>query len=352
MKHFHDLPSLNFLQTLFRFHECIITEKLDGCNLIFVKKDNFIVFSRERKCKLKNVITFGDFDEKNPYHLPFIGCMKFLEKIKDKLPEGKYEVEILFGKVPNVIEYDKKTEEVVVLHKIDDEKLNYDIGYFDDLKDVSVDIVLTNPLNGREFSTMWKLRTNKVLPNDFDIEKIADEIKKLEDLCHARHSVFEVENFIIETVNLNKKPLFVHEISDWKTVLKQEREIVKETMTMIKKNLCDIIVRHFVKNEEKTEGIAIYIPFLNETFKITTKNFRRKHEKFSRLNRKYPFLKWQDVMKGKDMDRYLRLVERGLHRLKIYHGDRFVYDTPYKHFIFNLYMWKNILEKAKFFEKD
>lgn len=345
MKHFHDLPSLNFLQTLFRFHECVITEKLDGCNLIFIKKDNSIMFSRERKCKLKNAITFSDFDERNPYHLPFIGSMKFLEKMKDKLPEGKYEVEILFGKVPNVIEYDKETEEVVVLHRIDDEKIHYDIEYFDALKDVAIDVVLTNPLNGRKFSTTWKLKTNRIYQNDFDIGKIETEIKELKKICRAKHSVFDVENAVVETINLNKKPSFVHGNPDWKRILKQERESIQEAMTKIKRNICENILRHFVKDGEETEGIAVYIPVLNETVKITTENFRKKHEKFSKLNRKYPFLKWQDVIKEKDINRYRRLVNRGLRLLWAYHDDCFVYDTPYKHFIFNLSMWKNILER-------
>lgn len=110
LQHLEDLPIDQFIDSLNGIDEFVMSEKVDGCELAF-GFDNSGTFFTTRECKGGKRFYSASEWPNQIWTNAFKGAHLFLEKHKKKLqkmiPANQLiEVELLFGAIPNTVEYD------------------------------------------------------------------------------------------------------------------------------------------------------------------------------------------------------------------------------------------------------
>lgn len=306
LSHLEDLEVNKFIDTIENISKFIATEKLDGFNLRFgLDPDGKFYTSREGKGSTDINYKASQY-ENNPPQVKFkaahLGLQNVVDKIKKVLEPGEaVEVEVLFGRQPNMVTYgiggknfiaflrsvegtdkNKKPDQskIEILEKeLNNDEVTINVKTFDtddgvNLKEVPTDIT-------------WKfVSTQKIDTVDLKKLDFKKEIKKLKSFLNEKDEVasklgLDMTVFDIISVNLIKIP------KEKREEIKKERDFQKENvlnnfMLPIKNSILDNFLRKTkpklqdknVSSDEDLgmEGIVLLDPETQDQIKIVDKD--------------------------------------------------------------------------------
>ena len=297
--HIEALPPETFINAIENISKFIITEKLDGANLIFGFDDKGRFYtSRERKGGIKrySVNEYSDESMNNG----FKAAHAALEQIKELLLKivgrgNAIEVEILFGRQPNAIVYGSNY--IAFLRAVRSDSNNQpNQQIIDQLytklenKTVTVEVELITTDDGIELKKVktpikWKFARASVIDNKvFSSIDVSKEIRRFRDWLYEEIRLDD--NFVLTrndiiTSNLNKIPKkyreqVKHLREQFKTQAKEQfilpvKEIyINNVLRKLKPKLRDIEVSD--DEDLGIEGVVFLDPETQFQFKLVDKD--------------------------------------------------------------------------------
>ena len=245
--HIEDLSIDKFIEIIKNIFNFRVSEKIDGANLWFGLDDSDIFYTtREQKSGDKDrKYASGDYSKVAAYngfrsaHDALESFMK-LGKYRGHLhPGDKIEIEVVFGKQPNVVKYSEDgTNYIVLLRPVDGTSQ----AHFDKLadalngKETTVQSNIIDTLDGQHLVTSkspfkWKIVKNvseKVSSSLISHKSVLKIVGKLESFLKDRNDVVskalnrEVSNFEAMTMRLVGIPAAAKE------VIKSEKDVLNQ----------------------------------------------------------------------------------------------------------------------------
>lgn len=298
IKHFEDLKHTEVLHALSNLKEYQVTEKVDGSQLLFGIDENGFYTSREGKGG-KRIYDVNDYEI--DFHTSYRRYAHTALKMSEDLlieagmkPGDQVEIEVLYGELPNVVEYSKDANYLIFLRTTAG---TVDIGNlqrsFDDhIVLIELDVPVTT--NGIDVDvihegTTWKFI--QVPKWEYDRELVSAGVLWLkysyEDMLNFIDPVLGVTNAEVLNINLNK----ISQYSAEKHVISVIRESIREKDTEHKKAIKNSLLKTVVRNRPShlgpadgfIEGVVFSHP--NGTrFKLVDKElFKEVHEFYWRV---------------------------------------------------------------------
>lgn len=247
--HIEDLSIDKFIDTIksiFKFH---VSEKIDGANLWFGLDDSDIFYTtreqksgdKDRKYESKDYSKVAAYNGFRSAHDALQSFMK-LGKYRGALhPGDKIEIEVVFGKQPNVVKYsDEGINYIVLLRPVDGTSQEH----FDKLvsmldgKEVNVQSEIIDTVDGESLVKTkspfkWKIvknvseKVSAALISHKSVLKIVDGLEKFLHQPNKKVSQAmgqEVSNFSVMTMRL------VGISAEVKEVVRTEKELLNQTV--------------------------------------------------------------------------------------------------------------------------
>lgn len=310
IKHIEDLEIREFINNIRNVHKFIITEKIDGANLRFGLSEDGKFFTTRKTESSKKHYDSESWGIKF-WTTGFRSAHKALEKIAPELihkhllePGDIYEVEILFGKLPNTVPYRGEVNEIILLRPIkgNEEKFKNLIDFLKGKKiSVNVDNVPYTEdgktINYKSETHTWSFNTTPTvdLPNREELLKDLEvELKKIEDYLYQQSGISDLKNFEILSLPLNKRPEKIKK-EDWekiKEAIKIKRDEIYNKLLHSKLIIKEILLDNFVRKISSKfgpdvseggwiEGVVFRDPVTNDQFKLVDRDFFTKINEFN-----------------------------------------------------------------------
>ncbi len=268
ISHIEDLPVAEFLRVLNNLYEYVITEKLDGAEILFGIDEIGFYTSRETKggSRIYNEQEYG-VSFPSTY---MRSSHKLLEQALPLLRNAglsigdQVEAEVLYGEMPNVVPYSADTSYLIFLRTTEG-TVNIDhLKQKLDGRVIPISLVVPHTPDGRfielrEETNNWKFsRAPRIFPDVKVLNKnLWEKIRYLELYLKEDSGIRGINNLSMSKVALNKCPGWC-EPQDWKTIksiVKEKREEINNTIqeqhiTGIKK----ILLNHLVRNQHSAFG--------------------------------------------------------------------------------------------------
>jgi hypothetical protein len=247
--HIEDLSIDKFLMTIKNIFDFYVSEKIDGANLWFGRDENGDFFTtreqkggdKERKYHSKDYASVAAYNGFRSAHEALAKLFKETKPSKLLKPGDVYEVEIVFGKQPNVVQYsDTGVNYIVLLRPVN----NTDPDTFKELADemngkeeVVISLIIDTTdgehLVKEKMPNRWKFVKNiseKVSSHLISPKENEKLIQNLEDFLRDKNKVAsellekDWSNFDVMNLKLNTVPL------DVRPKLKIERDKLNDTV--------------------------------------------------------------------------------------------------------------------------
>lgn len=325
IKHLEDLPTKDFLEAIEALDEFEVTEKIDGFQLIFGFENGEFYTSREAKSGKRYFSP-----EQYPFEFwstAFKSAHAALENIAPALKKHignnvAIEIELLFGKCPNIIPYNPDDINRIVLLKniqgnTDLQKLK---NKFDDIVSVDVqNIAITKhgyDKQSEKQSHAWKF---EVVPKITNLKLPHNDIKPISD--HLHQYVSENNNAELEITRITKNN-------------KQQIQSVRDKIQDMKNQIKQLLVKQVIRQQTSAfgpdtkhggwiEGFVFRHPVTGKQFKLVDK------EKFTKINKHQHHIQ-NEVRKANWIDLKKSLRECvGVTQIKLNENQKYIEDlTP------------------------
>lgn len=294
--HIEDLSIDKFINTLYNLDEYLITEKIDGSQILFGIDANGFYTSRETKggnriYESKNYpLNFSSVYMRSA-HDALLKILPLLESAGFEIGD-QIEAEVLYGEIPNAIPYSKDVNHIVFLRVTE--------GFVDlnKLKKISDNQTVTLKLkvpfteDGKiiklkeEFNN-WKFSSSPEIKYGFDIlnKELKPKLNKINSYLNEQSEIKHLTNKDILTLPLNVTPKFVTE-GKWKEV-KNNIKNIKEDIQIKYNSLIletkELLLDNLVRNQQSgfgpalseggcIEGVVLRHPISKEQVKVVDKN--------------------------------------------------------------------------------
>lgn len=281
VSHIEDLPVMEFIRAVQSIKEKVITEKLDGDEIVFGIDDIGLFTTLDIRAGKKNrFYDINDYNQTagyNGYRAAHIAITKIEPQIRKHLVVGDLvKAEILFSQQPNAVKYSSGKNFIVIQQGINatpEEHVTSLIKAIDDKKvTIHSDIVSSpdgNKLESKKESMTWRfVNVAPIATDKVDISEADDLLDKLSNFIVQKNKVLpDLTNLEVAEVNLGQIP------KDNREAAKAEREkinayIMNTYKAPIKEILLDKLVRNLKpflqkskkKNELGVEGVTINDP--------------------------------------------------------------------------------------------
>lgn len=252
--HLDKLDYKSFLFFMDNFHECTITEKLDGANLQVGKADDKLFVSRNLKGgKVYN--SLGDWPDET-WVLNFKQAHKALQKsnLIDFMENGDlYDLEVLGSPQPNTIDYNTDHASIVFLRTLAG-KPNYETFLKQTSPIKTTTICLWSDdgqtLYHKEIENLWKFfGVKEYSPDIFDLEAIENKISHMKFWTIEHTYCNYLSNGEISLMKFNKCPENLPREEFRK--LKSTYKVWQTTINSYLKNLQLDIKNHLIANRKE-----------------------------------------------------------------------------------------------------
>jgi len=303
IKHIEDLSIDKFIETVSHFNDYIITEKLDGYNLVFGFDTNGHLYTSRESKKGKRFYSCSDYPN-IPEYVAFRAVHSVLEHIKKSLEEllkdgEAVECEILYGRQPNSIVYGKNY--IIPLRVFPTEKNEIDnhhkiILLAKTLKRIIPSIKIqtqiiktkngTSLINSIEEQT-WRFESIPKIKNDIftnidiqnDIVKLKTFLNSFALFLHSQKQYYSTNDVI--AINLNKIPKCERDemkmirenlraLLKYMHILPIKEKILKEVISLIRPKLQTAKISKY--ENIGIEGVVLLDKKSGEQIKIVDKN--------------------------------------------------------------------------------
>ena len=315
MIHIEDTSVLEFIDILRHFNTYIISEKIDGSNLIFGIENNRLYTSRSGK----NTTKYFDINDypvefhttfQRSAHLALQQIVPVLIRNKLLLNNDSIEIEVLYGELPNVVRYSNDSNKIVILKNVSG---NANLNAIQKIvHNTTTEFTMQIPVSvdGKHIqytheSQKWTFNNTPSLKG-VSIEKtkilkdIIPLLSDLEDLLSKQSGVWSFTNSELIAFKLNKRPYQVP-VEKWKELrveIKSYREslspYINEKKLQIKKILLAGLVRKTksafgpdIKAGGWIEGVVCYNPDTKKSVKIVDKDVFLRLKNFLWYERDY-----------------------------------------------------------------
>lgn len=310
IKHIEDLSIREFINNIRNIHKFIITEKIDGANLRFGLDDNGRFFTSRKTDSSKKYYSSESWGIKF-WTTGFRSAHLALEKIMPEIihehllePGDIYEVEILFGKLPNTVPYRGEVNEIILLRPIkgNEEKFEKLVNFLKGKKvSVNVDNVPYTDdgktIDYRSETHTWSFNVTPTvnLPNQEELLRdLESELKKIEDYLYQDSGISDLKNYEVLSLPLNKRPEKIRK-EDWEKVketIKIKKDEIYNKLSHNKLIIKNILLDNFVRKIGSKfgpdvleggwiEGVVFRDPVTNDQFKVVDKDFFTKINEFN-----------------------------------------------------------------------
>ncbi len=256
ISHIEDLPLKSFIDTVEKFQDKVVTEKLDGSNLWFgVDEDGFFT-SREGKSKkharFYTVKDYPSIAAYNGFRAAHLALEQHKATIEGMLQPGDIvEIEVLFGRQPNTVTYGAENQNYIVILRgigTDPAKVDSLASALDDKTSTITSTVITSTdgskLDYTDESMTWKFTQVKPIDNaKIDSSEVKDKLKELKEfLAKANEAFPSRSNEDVATVNLGSVP------KDEREQMKVAREnVLAKIMDEFKIPIKELFLNNFVR---------------------------------------------------------------------------------------------------------
>lgn len=257
--HIEDLDTTTFLQVASNLKDYIVTEKVDGSQILFGIDEYGFYTSRETKGG-DRVYSVEDYDIQfsTTYRR---AAHSLLEWILPKLREAglklgdQVEAEVLYGELPNVVPYSADSNYLIFLRTTEG-NVNID-RLKQKLDGLSLSVTLKCPLteDGKniilvEKSNHWKISSvPQILVQHQNFQHIVDMKLKEMRAYLLQDTKFGISNMTVDKIPLNRIPAWCSQ-PDWKITkeeLKIEKEKVQSRLYEMKAEIKEIFLDHMVR---------------------------------------------------------------------------------------------------------
>ena len=344
IKHFEDLKHTEVLHALSNLKEYHVTEKVDGSQLLFGIDEIGFYTSREGKGG-KRIYNVDDYeiDFHTSYRRYAHTALKMSEDLLIKAgmkPGDQVEVEVLYGELPNVVEYSRDTNYLIFLRTTagDIDIANLQREFDGHIVLIELDVPVTN--NGIDVDiviegTTWKFV--QVPKWEYDEESVSVGVLglkyKYEEMLNIVDPVLGVTRSEVLNINLNKISQYSADKHIISVIRESIREIDTEHKKAIKNSLLTTVIRnrpsHLGPADGFIEGVVFSHP--NGTrFKLVDKElFKEVHEFYWRVRNSGDLISDALTMDEltSNLDKYIKARKK--YRLTIpFVGRIFKYSEP------------------------
>jgi len=239
ISHIEDLAVDQFIDALKNFEHYEISEKVDGSNLQFGYDENGFYTSRETKNgteRMRSVdeypIQFNTTFQRSA-HAALEKVFPIIKKAGAIKKGDSVDVEVLFGKLPNVVPYDSSVNRIIFLRPANGTPNIEEMKKVLHNKTVSVTIDAPFTLDGKTINTqpethVWAFAKTpttdaKSITNTDLWATVKNKLDELENFLLRPSGIYNFSNAEILSIPLNKRPESVAQ-QDWKSV----KEIIKK----------------------------------------------------------------------------------------------------------------------------
>jgi hypothetical protein len=257
--HIEDLDTSTFLQVASNLKDYIVTEKVDGSQILFGIDENGFYTSRETKGG-DRVYSVEDYDiqfsttYRRAAHSLLEGILPKLREAGLK-PGDQVEAEVLYGELPNVVPYSADSNYLIFLRTTEG-NVNID-RLKQKLDGLSFSVTLECPLteDGKniilaEKSDHWRISSVPQIPVQHQCFQHIIEQKLGEMRSYLlKDTKFGIPNMTVDKIPLNRIPVWCSQ-PDWKITkeeLKIEKEKVQYKLFEMKMEIKEIFLDHMVR---------------------------------------------------------------------------------------------------------
>lgn len=274
ISHIEDLAIDQFISALRNLDQYQISEKVDGSNLRFGIDNNGFYTSREQFGGSK-VYEVEDY----PIHFSTTYMKAAHTALESVLPDmqalgfddgDEIEIEVLFGVLPNVVQYHDEINQIVFLRKTKGNVNVEKIAELLDGRDVNIAVSVPYTIDGRTIEQTTEVQ-NFVFKKAKDIKidgvsketllkHINKELDQLEEYLRTPSGIAHFTNADVLTLPLNRRPDGV-EPGQWKEL----KDLISNKREHVKKE-----VYHFDDSTNKNHG------YVHRIKDVLLNNFVRK----------------------------------------------------------------------------
>ncbi len=268
--HIEDLQVEEFIDAVRNLNQYNITEKIDGFNLKFsLDETGFCTFGKGGK-RIYNADDWG----KQFRYTGFKSAHKALEKMIPTMMESGaladediFEVEVLYGKLPNTVPYLSESNKIIFLRAISGDDANVD-KLREALDGITIDVAISAPYtkDGRSIQEKEAVHswTFSKTPHIFAPEnlnpnkniKLEQKLHKLQEYLTKESGYLHFTNAEILALKFNKKPEMI-DSGTWKTIkgaLKEQKIKVKEKVDSFKLDVKQVLLNELIRNIQSKFG--------------------------------------------------------------------------------------------------
>ena len=263
--HIEDLPISKFISVVKNLSEYEITEKVDGAQILFGIDENGFYTSRETKGgkRIYDQSEYGlKFSETymRSAHVLLESVLPLM-KSAGLRPGCQVEAEVLYGELPNVVQYSADRNYLIFLRTtegvVDIDRLTAK------LNDQSLDVSITTPftpdgksIHLQEEVHTWEFSRSAIIPvHPLSLQKaVMPKMTELMYYLKSPSGFRHLSNMVVECIPLNKCPEWCPK-EDWKYVKEdiklKKQEIHKRINEGLMLDIKSILVERLLKRGSK-----------------------------------------------------------------------------------------------------